>query len=458
MSQTVVIGVIAGGAALGFGLFALLICALCSYKLKKNREKYLQKHGHSAKLKMHADNKLVIPKTDLTRTQTSDTTSAAFPAITLLSPISSNSYAYCSSPTSSTSASSCSDDWGSNLNSDTSDALYVKGGLIQKVSHTQPKTHSDDFAFDDDYSYSSFTSSSSGSVALSSLHDSEMSDVELSVKYGKTKKNTNEEGLHTPKASRARREILELPTALASARRIDESSRSSSSVVLSSLHSNEYSRKCSRKSSDESSSVVLSSLHDSEISDTEVCRKMRMKTRCSPEQLLPTQLAHRCDDGHSSESSSSFVLSSLHSSEKMEKTGSKESSSVVLSSLHSSEMSAKSGKKYTTFSRSRRGSKKSISEESSSVVLSSLHSSEMSAKSGKKYTTQGKDAITSDQLLSGGVPALTSRDDVIKNDRGSFDSDTDENVDELSDDSSCDSSSSDSRCLSNLRVKILFQR
>eukprot|EP01032_Pedospumella_encystans_P007518 gene7518-9015_t len=42
-TEAIVIGVGAAGGALGFGLIALLLCAACSYKLRKNREKYVER-------------------------------------------------------------------------------------------------------------------------------------------------------------------------------------------------------------------------------------------------------------------------------------------------------------------------------------------------------------------------------------------------------------------------------
>ena len=41
--ETIVIGVGAAGGALGFGCIAIMLCAACSYKLRKNREKYVER-------------------------------------------------------------------------------------------------------------------------------------------------------------------------------------------------------------------------------------------------------------------------------------------------------------------------------------------------------------------------------------------------------------------------------
>eukprot|EP01032_Pedospumella_encystans_P007511 gene7511-9008_t len=445
MSQTVVIGMIGASAALGFGLCALLLCALCSYKIKKNREKYLQKHGNSDKVLLHPDNTVSILKTELTRTKTSDTSSVTFPTVSLpvLTPISSGSSAFCSSP-----ASSSHEDSGSDM----SDNVYHKRNVIQKVSQAPQykSSQSDEVASDEDYSYSSYTSTSSSSVNLSSLHDSEMSDAELSIKH---KSRAQSNGLHTLKSTQTRKSIA--PSVNAAK---DTHSRSSSSVVLSSLHSSERSHKAA---SDKSSSVVLSSLHDSEMSDTELSVRYKKTKRNAAEEglhtpkqsrarrktLAPSALPNkaRSGDDEASRSSSSVVLSSLHSSERSHKSASKKSSSVVLSSLHSSERSIKDRKK-------------AASEESSSVALSSLHSSEMSEKSGKKYKTHRKDTIPSidhpsdiavDKMENGPPPAANKHtapapitmEYTVKNDDSSFDSDFDEMLDELSDDSSWGSSS-----------------
>eukprot|EP01032_Pedospumella_encystans_P007516 gene7516-9013_t len=42
-TEAIVIGVSAAGGAVAFGLIALLLCAACSYKLRKNREKYVER-------------------------------------------------------------------------------------------------------------------------------------------------------------------------------------------------------------------------------------------------------------------------------------------------------------------------------------------------------------------------------------------------------------------------------
>ena len=244
MSQTIVIGMIGASAALGFGLCALLLCAFCSYKIKKNREKYLQKIGHSSKHLQHPDNTTVLPKIAIARTKTSDTLSAVFPALSPLaeSPDTSSSYGYCSSPGSSSSASSSSCDPSSPTSSEKNDANHAQqthvGNIAPKLS-PPPLTNSSS----DDYSCSSYTSDSS--VALSSLHDSELSDTELSIRN--TKRDASEEGLHTPKTSRAQRKSLAPLAALNIASSVEGDSAHSSSVVLSSLHSSEMSEKSGKK-------------------------------------------------------------------------------------------------------------------------------------------------------------------------------------------------------------------
>ena len=241
MSQTIVIGMIGASAALGFGLCALLLCAFCSYKIKRNREKYLQKIGHSSKHLQHPDNTSVLPKIAIARTKMSDTLSAVFPALSPLaeSPDTSQSYGYCSSPGSSSSASSSSCDPSSH--SENSDAVLAQQFRVEKIT---PKLSPPRLAAtsSDDYSYSSYTSESS--VALSSLHDSELSDTELSIRN--TKRDASE-GLHTPKTSRAQRKSLAPLTAPIIARSIEGGSAHSSSVVLSSLHSSEMSEKSGKK-------------------------------------------------------------------------------------------------------------------------------------------------------------------------------------------------------------------
>ena len=42
MTDTVVIGVAAAGGMLGFGIAVLLLCTMCSYKLRRSREKFVQ--------------------------------------------------------------------------------------------------------------------------------------------------------------------------------------------------------------------------------------------------------------------------------------------------------------------------------------------------------------------------------------------------------------------------------
>ena len=52
MTGTVVIGVAAAGGALGFGLLVIVLCMMCSYKLRKSREKFVQER--KAKLALQA--------------------------------------------------------------------------------------------------------------------------------------------------------------------------------------------------------------------------------------------------------------------------------------------------------------------------------------------------------------------------------------------------------------------
>eukprot|EP01032_Pedospumella_encystans_P007513 gene7514-9010_t len=54
MTGTVVIGVAAAGGALGFGLLVIVLCMMCSYKLRKSREKFVQER--KAKLALRAGN------------------------------------------------------------------------------------------------------------------------------------------------------------------------------------------------------------------------------------------------------------------------------------------------------------------------------------------------------------------------------------------------------------------
>jgi len=42
-TEAIVIGVSAAGGAVGLGIIAIMICAACSYKLRKNREKFVER-------------------------------------------------------------------------------------------------------------------------------------------------------------------------------------------------------------------------------------------------------------------------------------------------------------------------------------------------------------------------------------------------------------------------------
>ncbi len=73
VTGTIVVGVAAAGGALGFGLIVIIMCMLCSYKLRKSREKFMQERKAKLASQVRKPSIAQVPETVQMETAPPDT-------------------------------------------------------------------------------------------------------------------------------------------------------------------------------------------------------------------------------------------------------------------------------------------------------------------------------------------------------------------------------------------------